>query len=115
MSARPATDFAAIHRPRQIVFLDAADFGGRPGELRRIEPSELIDRSLSSHRLPLSALIDWIEAGYPVRCRCLGIQAGCMQLGESLTPAVAAPADQLIGWFARRLKTTRTCSRNVAS
>ncbi len=110
-----AIDFAARHRPRQLVFLDAADFGGRPGELRRIEPSELSSRSLSSHRLPLPALIAWIEAEYPTRCHCLGIQAGSLQLGEGLTPAVAATAGELIGWFAHRLKTTRTCSRNVAS
>ncbi|WP_172399748.1 hydrogenase maturation protease [Geothermobacter hydrogeniphilus] len=103
-----AIDFAARHRPRQLVFLDAADFGGRPGELRRIDPSELSSRSLSSHRLPLPALIAWIEAEYPTRCFCLGIQAVDMQLGEGLTPAVAATTAELLDWFARRLEMERT-------
>jgi hydrogenase 3 maturation protease len=100
-----AIDFVSNHRPQKIIFLDAADFGGRPGALRRIETSELAaERSLSSHRLPLAALIDWIEAEYSARCLCLGIQAGSMQLGEELTPAVAETTAQMIEWFEQRLK-----------
>lgn len=94
-----AIDFVDIHRPQKVVFLDAADFGGKPGTLRWIKKSELVERSLSSHRLPLSPLIDWIEAEYSTRCQCLGIQAGSMQLGEGLTPEVARSADQIIEWF----------------
>ncbi len=92
-------DFAESHRPEQIVFLDAADFGCKPGTLRQIETSELVERSLSSHRLPLSALIDWIEAEYSICCFCLGIQAGSMQLGEELTPEVTQTAEHMIRWF----------------
>lgn len=94
-----ALDFADVYRPQKIIFLDAADFGGQPGDLRLLANTELVERSFSSHRLPLSALIDWIETEHPTRCLCLGIQAGSMQFGEELTPAVARTAAQMIDWF----------------
>jgi len=96
-----AIDFVSKYRPEKLVFLDAADFGGQPGVLRQIEPFELSELCLSSHRLPLAALIDWIEAEYSTPCRCLGIQAGSMQLGEKLTPEVAQAAVQVVKWFER--------------
>jgi hydrogenase 3 maturation protease len=94
-----AIDFVDTHRPRRVLFIDAADFGGKPGMLRRIETSELLGSSLSSHRLPLSALITWIEGEYATPCRCLGIQTGSMQLGEELTPEVAQASVEMIAWF----------------
>ncbi len=100
-----AIDFADIYRPQRIIFLDAADFGARPGTLRRIETSELVEGCLSSHRLPLSALIEWIETEYSTDCLCLGIQVGSMQLGEELTPEVAESAAQIIEWFQQLVRT----------
>ncbi len=94
-----AIDFVALHRPQKVVFIDAAEFGRSPGDLRWIKTSELTERSLSSHRLPLAAMIDWIESEHPTACRCLGIQIGSMQLGEGLTSEVAKSAARIIRWF----------------
>lgn len=94
-----AIDFVPARQPQQVVFIDAADFGAHPGSVRVIKSVELSNRSLSSHRLPLPALIDWIEAEHSVSCHCLGIQAGSMQIGEGLTPEVAETAGLLIDWF----------------
>lgn len=94
-----AIDFVCAYQPQQVLFIDAADFGAKPGSVRVIKAEELSNRCLSSHRLPLPALIDWIESEHPVSCRCLGIQAGSMQIGEGLTPEVAETADKLINWF----------------
>lgn len=94
-----AIDFAEVHRPQKIIFLDAANFGGQPGTLRLLATSELVGRSLSSHRLPLTALIGWIETEYPTRCLCLGIQVTSVKFGEELTPPVARTASQIIEWF----------------
>ncbi len=103
-----AIDFVASHRPQKVIFIDAADFGGQPGDLRWIQPAELTERSLSSHRLPLVALIDWIESEHPVVCHCLGVQVGSMQLGEGLTPEVAKTAAEIIDWFENLSKAKQT-------
>jgi hydrogenase 3 maturation protease len=95
-----AIDFVALHQPQKVVFIDAAEFGAKAGTVRWIKTSELTERSLSSHRLPLAALIDWIESEHPTSCHCLGIQVGSMQLGEGLTPEVAKTAAEIIDWFA---------------
>lgn len=87
------------YRPRTVVFLDVADFGGAPGDLRHIGPGELVNSSLSTHRLPLAALIAWIEQENNVQCYCLGIQAASLQPGETLSTPVSVTADLLIEWF----------------
>ncbi len=98
-----AMDFVSSHQLQQVVFIDAADFGAVPGTLREIKAEELTTRCFSSHRLPLPALIDWIETEHQVRCRCLGIQAGSMRPGEGLSPEVAATAKRLIDWVAKKV------------
>lgn len=90
-------------RPRQLVVFDAADFSGAAGELRLIDRVRLHDHALTSHRLPLAPMLEWIEFEYATPCRCLGIQPASLQRGEQLTPQVSRTADLIVAWFADRL------------
>jgi hydrogenase 3 maturation protease len=90
-------------RPSLVVFIDAADFGGAPGELRLIAAEQLGGRSFSTHRLPLAPLATFIAWEYGTRCVFLGIQAVSLALGESLSQAVAATSEEMIAWFRRPL------------
>ncbi|MBN1957801.1 MAG: hydrogenase maturation protease [Desulfuromonadales bacterium] len=87
-------------RPRQVVIFDAADFSGAPGELRLIDRARLPGHALTSHRLPLAPMLEWIEFEYATPCHCLGIQPASLHLGEQLTPQVSRTADLIVAWFA---------------
>lgn len=97
-----AIDLVQQYRLRQLVFIDAADFAGEPGEIRLIDNNALNSVCLSSHRLPLAALIAWIEQEFSVSCRCLGGQVADMSLGKGSSPDVAASAETLVDWFWRQ-------------
>lgn len=94
-----ALDWALDVRPQRVVFIDAADFGGRPGEIRLLPADCLETTTFSTHRLPLPAIMDWIGEETFAECLCIGIQLGAAALGEGLTPAVQHSADRLIGWL----------------
>lgn len=95
-------DLVPQYRLRQLVFVDAADFAGEPGEVRLIDSDTLSSKCLSSHRLPLAAVIAWIEREFSVSCHCLGVQVADMSLGEGLSPEVAASAEKMIDWFCQQ-------------
>ncbi len=97
-------DWVEEYQPELVVFLDAADFGGIPGELRRIDARALAKRSLSSHRLPMEPLIAWIEQESGAKCNCLGIQASSLDLGEQIAQPVIDTAEQIIDWLNQQAK-----------
>jgi hydrogenase 3 maturation protease len=62
------------YRPGQVLFLDAADMGVKPGTIALIGP-ELIRASLiTTHVLPLSVVMDYIERETGAGVTLLGIQ-----------------------------------------
>ncbi len=57
-----------------VLFLDAADMGARPGTIAIIEPEEIHASLLSTHVLPLSVVIDYVEQEIETGVTLLGIQ-----------------------------------------
>ncbi len=92
-----ALDWALELCPDRVVFVDAADFGGRPGEVRLLPADCLEQTTFSTHRLPLPAIMDWIGEETGAECLCIGIQLGSATLGEGLTPSVQRSADRMVG------------------
>lgn len=91
-----ALDWAMELRPDRLVFIDAADFGGSPGEIQNLPTETLVKTTFSTHRLPLPAIMDWIGHETGAECRCIGIQPGSTALGEGLSPPVQRSADRLV-------------------
>lgn len=94
-----ALDWAMKFRPDTLLFIDAADFGGTPGEIRYLQRESLEQTSFSTHRMPLAAIMDWVSHETGARCHCIGIQLGTTTLGSDLSPPVQQTADRIIGWF----------------
>ena len=87
-------------KPDKIILLDAACFGGRPGELRII-PLELIDKQtvISTHSFPLSVTFSVVKEDTGAELVAIGIEPGSMEFEEGLTPAVKESALRLIEYF----------------
>lgn len=85
---------------RLAIIIDCADFGGRPGEIRSFDPSELRreDRPISGLHAtdPLTALElarrAGSEAGHTV---IIGIQPQAIGMGRELSPEVARSLEEL--------------------
>jgi len=89
-------DEALATRPVKTVMIDAADFGGQPGEIRVI-PRELIpETTLSTHTFPLPVIAALLEEDTGSRVLFIGIQPVRVTLGEGLSSPVRAAAGEII-------------------
>jgi len=79
-------------RPEVLLALDAADFGGAPGELRLLAPGELSAGGFSTHAASLTMLFDYLGAECGTESRVLAVQAASVTLNEGLSAPVAAAA-----------------------
>lgn len=85
-------------KPDAVLIVDAADFGGSPGEIRLLEPGQLTSGGLSTHALSLQMACDYLQLSIPVEVRLLAIQPAQTHSGE-LSGPVQASLDVLINLF----------------
>ncbi len=78
-----------------VVFVDAVDFGGAPGEWRLIPVAELMHSASSTHRLSLHFLIRYLTEQWKGDAILAGVQPKSMKLGEELSPEVVAGIGEL--------------------
>jgi len=90
--------------PDNIVIIDAADFGGRPGEVRELEGDEIKTVNLfSTHNASLSLTINYLKNDLSADIIILAIQPGSISFGDSLTPEVKKALDNLEEWFGKKV------------
>jgi hydrogenase 3 maturation protease len=62
------------YRPGHVIFLDAADMGATPGTIALVEPERIRAGLITTHVLPLSVVMDYIERETGAGVTLLGIQ-----------------------------------------
>lgn len=91
--------------PDTLILVDAADWGGRPGQARLLSPRQLGSGGLSTHALSLDlAAAYWAERLPGLRIHLLAIQPASLDWDAGLSPAVAETIEKLAQHL-RRLKT----------
>jgi hydrogenase maturation protease len=91
--------------PEVVLFVDAADHGGHPGEACVAPARELAGRCGSTHGMSLLLLARALEA-HGIEAWLVGLQPARTAAGAPMTPAVAAAARALEDALARRLGAT---------
>lgn len=89
-------DSAIEIKPARTIIIDAADFGGTPGEVRLIPEDLVPDNTLSTHTFPLRVITRVIAEDTGSEVFFLGIQPAGMALGEGLSEEVRKSADAII-------------------
>lgn len=77
----------------KVVFIDAVDFGGSPGEVRIVPLEDLMISASSTHRLSLHYMITYLKDGWEGEAILIGIQPASLKLGEGLSGEVAAAVE----------------------
>lgn len=75
-------------KPTHVLLIDAASFGGKPGEMRLISPEHISGVALSTHSIPLHILADLIGRCVGAKVMLLGVEPKSLNLGENLSPEV---------------------------
>lgn len=75
--------------PDTILVVDAADFGGRPGEVRIACANEIAGEMTATHAPPLSVLMSLLSAETGADVRLVAIQPRSTELGAAMSTEVA--------------------------
>lgn len=89
------TSVVKKHRPELLVIIDAAELGLPPGEFRRLRPERAEMMLISTHTLPISSFISYLEED----CHeivLIGVQPKQLELGEGLSAAVRQGVEKLL-------------------
>jgi len=97
-------------RPDHIVLLDAADMGARPGTVAVISPDRVVGRTFSTHSLPLTVVIEYLETATKARVTLVGIQPDLRVRGPSPTAAEEAGLARAVGCM-QRVLSSRSAAR----
>ena len=81
--------------PELVVFVDAAEMGLEPGEFRIIPKEMIKDVSCSTHNLPLSLMIDFLQQSMDVEMPFIGVQPALVSDGEELSESVLSAIKDL--------------------
>ena len=76
-----------------VVFVDAVDFGGRPGQAVLLEQQDLPRRSCVTHRSGLGLVMHYLREQAGQHSVLVGVQPASLAPGAGLMPAVATTVD----------------------
>lgn len=82
-------------KPSLVIFVDAADFGGEPGDMILADRESIVGSSISTHSLPLSLLAEYLEKETGAKPYLLGIQPSATERVEGMSPEVEEAVETL--------------------
>jgi hydrogenase maturation protease len=82
--------------PDTVLFIDAVDFGGAPGDLR--------STGFDTHRAPLKLTMEYLEHELGCICRLLAIQPRDVRQGSPLCEEVRQSAENLAEMLTEHLR-----------
>jgi hydrogenase 3 maturation protease len=78
-----------------VVFVDAVDFGGRPGECRVIPLDRLMVSASNTHRLSLHYTVLFLRDEWEGDAILVGVQPKALKLGDGLSAEVSDGVKEL--------------------
>jgi len=82
--------------PTHIILIDAVEMGKEPGYIRLIDKEEIANYNISTHAMPISFLIKYMETTIGSKIILVGIQPKSMQLTEGITKEVETSIEIVI-------------------
>lgn len=90
--ARNLAEFGA----QRVIMIDAADMNKSPGHVELVTKDRIGGIALSTHSMPLSFLMLYLEEATDGKTTLLGIQPKSLEFGEGLNPEIAEIAHKII-------------------
>jgi hydrogenase 3 maturation protease len=97
--AHSLTDFGA----ERVIMIDAADMGKEPGHTDLVTKDRIDGIALSTHSMPLSLLMMYLEQETGAKTILLGVQPASIAFGEGFTPIIERVSQKLISTIDRVL------------
>ncbi|MFW9884841.1 MAG: hydrogenase maturation peptidase HycI [Candidatus Thorarchaeota archaeon] len=94
------TDFGA----EKVIMVDAADMLRLPGHIELITKDRIGGITISTHRMPLSLLMQYLEDRTGAQTLLLGVQPKNIEFGEGLSPEIQTVTEKIISTLETMLK-----------
>lgn len=75
-------------KPTHIILVDAVEMKNEPGYIRIVKKDEILNYNISTHAMPVSFLIKFMETTIDADIILIGIQPEKMDLGEGISEEV---------------------------
>jgi hydrogenase 3 maturation protease len=69
--------------PSHIIFIDAVEMNMNPGDIKLIQKDLIIDYSISTHAMPLSFMIKYLESFTDAKMLLIGIQPKNLEMSQN--------------------------------
>ena len=89
--------------PDLVVIVDSAATAGPAGAVFLVNPAEVADEDVSTHRIPLTRLARYIRETMGCRVLILGIEPLSLEPGSPMTPAVGKAVRRVVSVLRRAL------------
>jgi len=102
----PENFTGAIKReiPSHIILIDAVKMNKPPGYIKLVSKEEIANYNISTHAMPLSFLIKYLESTTPSEIMLLGIQPDNMDLICEISPKIQESLNYVLKLFEHVLK-----------
>ena len=91
-------------KPTHVILIDAVEMNGNPGDIEFIEKERISQFNVSTHAMPISFLIKYLETTSSFKIILIGIQPKKMVLGEEVTLEVENSLNDLVNIFKKSFK-----------
>ena len=98
--SRPLAEFGA----KRIIMVDAADMRKPPGHIKLVTKDRIGGISISTHSMPLSFLMMYLEQETGGKSILLGVQPKSIEFGEGLNLEIQEVAEDIIASLERLLE-----------
>ncbi len=90
--------------PTHIILIDAVDMKKEPGYIRVVEKEEIANYNISTHAMPVSYLIKYIETTIGAQIILVGVQPKSMGFAEPVSKEVAESIEEIVSTFDKLIK-----------
>ncbi len=91
-------------KPSHVILIDAADFGAEPGAVIFTDSSAAVGQSISTHRLPLSVLSNYLRNQTSAKVFLVGIQPSRAEIGGKMSEKVTGTVEEITKILVKKLR-----------
>lgn len=82
--------------PSHIILVDAVEMKEEPGYIRVVQKDEIANYNISTHAMPVSFLIKYMETTIDAEIILIGIQPKQMELDQNISKKIEESIDKVV-------------------
>jgi hydrogenase 3 maturation protease len=82
--------------PSHIILVDAVEMKEEPGHIRVVQKDEIANYNISTHAMPVSFLIKYMENTIDAEIILIGIQPKQMELDQNISKEIEESIDKVV-------------------